>query len=100
MGMAGDELAAALNDQVGPAEFALFVENAPALDAFALVHTQWRTVLVPAGMGAASRPAGLDYVAVKVLLDAFGVPLDRELAHALRLIEGAILKDMHDGEGR
>lgn len=75
-----------------PAEqqlFELWPESFPALSFFRGYTTQWRQG--PAG------PTGLDYAVILHELDRKGLAGDEydEMLHALRVIEGEALKQIH-----
>lgn len=64
-------------------EFEVWPENAPLLELFVAVQTQWRQG--PIG------PSGLDYSGVETALRLMGVKIDAEMFGFIRLMERAAL---------
>jgi Phage related hypothetical protein (DUF1799) len=83
-------------------------ENAPIVQAFFEICTQWRTVSVGgggfAGMGGASLMhtfphfVGLDYGAVRAGLNAAGIEVTPDLWRGLRIMEAAALIALNEAD--
>ena len=70
-------------------DFEVWQENWPAVEMFLRLETQWRV-----GMGG---PTGLDYVAARWLFEVYEVTDQRALLERLKLMEGAALTAMAEG---
>jgi hypothetical protein len=68
-----------------PQDEALWKEHLPALNAFAVVRSQWR--VVPPGFGGRPLWLGLDYSAAEAGLRLAGIEVTPELWSDIRLIE-------------
>jgi hypothetical protein len=69
-----------------PADFEVWPDNWPAVEAFIAVQTQWAT-----GMGGAT---GLDYARVRAGLAMAGIDVTPELFGQLRLLESGALEGL------
>jgi hypothetical protein len=63
----------------------------PAVDLFLKVQTQWR--------GGASGIIGLDYTAVRWVMQLYGVEDERELLEDLQVIEARVIEKVNDRQG-
>lgn len=94
------EIAAIAEALDGPATgpVAIWPENLAVVTAWCLVGRQWRTGVVMGVNGLRTLWIGLDFLAVRSLLAAFGIRMTRELAIGLQLMERAALPALN-GQG-
>ncbi len=83
----GLELPAAERDE----DCLVWPEAWPAVDLFLKVQTQWR--------GGASGIIGLDYGAVRWVMQLYGAEDDRELLEDLQVIEARVIEKVNDRQG-
>lgn len=69
----------------------IWPEAWPAVDLFLKVQTQWR--------GGASGIIGLDYGAVRWIMQLYGSADDRELLQDLQVIEARVIETVNDRKG-
>lgn len=82
----------------------LWPEHVPIVEAFLSVASQWRVASVSSGMASVAGGfstsrlifVGLDYSAVKIALDAEGVPVTRELWRGLQTMEFAAIAALNE----
>lgn len=83
----GLELPAAEGDE----DCLVWPEAWPAVELFLKVQTQWR--------GGASGIIGLDYTAVRWVMQLYGVEDERELLEDLQVIEARVIEKVNDRQG-
>lgn len=77
----------------GSGDHGVWPENAPAVEAFLAVATQWRVVAGPERL----RVVGLDYAGARAGWDLAGIAMTPALFADVRIMEAAAIAALNEG---